>query len=80
MLYYVCDLYKNNNWNLLAEEVAARKFNTEQEAKQWFRNKCSDNIEFSGFHQTERYVTNWVFYQGEEIGEITQRPSFKENH
>ncbi|WP_414530060.1 hypothetical protein [Nodularia chucula] len=76
MVHYVCDLYDNTNWNLSPEEVDARTFKTEQEAEQWFKNKCSDsNIEFSGFYDTERYVTNWVSFNGQEVGEITKRPS-----
>jgi hypothetical protein len=74
MTFYVCDLYNDSNWNLPPEEVAARTFNTEQEAKQWFEDKHSGkNIEFSGFHYTEHYLTNWVSYNGIEVGEITKR-------
>jgi len=79
MTHYVCDLYGNTNWDLPIEEVTARTFNTEQEAEQWFKDKCSGNsIEFSGFYDTERYVTNWVSCNGKEVGEITKRPSSNE--
>ncbi|MFN6515002.1 MAG: hypothetical protein RMY29_010925 [Nostoc sp. CreGUA01] len=79
MTHYVCDLYGNTNWNLPIEKVTARTFNTEQEAEQWFKNNYSGNsIEFSGFHDTERYVTNWVSCNGKEVGEITKRPSSNE--
>lgn len=71
MTRYVCDLEDDSSWHLSPEEVEARTFPTEEEAKQWFKNKYSgENIRFSGFYLTDNYVTNWVSHNGKNVGEI----------
>ena len=79
MTRYVCDLEDDTSWDLSPEEVDARTFTTEEEAKQWFKNKYSgESIYFSGFYLTDNYITNWVSQNGKDIGEIIHYGEFTE--
>lgn len=72
MEYYICNLHHHNNWHLPPEVVASRTFNTEQEAKDWFKQQYpKGELIFTGFYLTYYLPTNWVFLDEEEIGEIT---------
>lgn len=72
-MHCICDLKGESSWNLPPEKVKERTFATAEEAKQWFKNRFSeDKIEFTGFYKTMCYVTSWVSCNGEPIGEISE--------
>ncbi|OWY69058.1 hypothetical protein B7486_23410 [cyanobacterium TDX16] len=70
---YICSLDSRSAWHLSPEEVAQQTFSTEEEAKQWFYQKCPDrHLEFSGFHLTIHLPTNFVSWNGKEVGQILE--------
>jgi len=71
---YICDLYGNSSWNVSPEEVMSRTFETELEAQEWFKQKFTNELNFSGFYLTEYDTTNWVTVRGVEVGQIIKRP------
>ena len=81
MPHYVCDFIDDSNWQKTKEEVKTRTFDTEESAKEWFKAHFpGKNLEFTGFHRTERYATSWVDCDDKSIGEITRRPNEEEKY
>ncbi|PMB21888.1 hypothetical protein [Fischerella thermalis] len=68
---FVCSLYSNEVWNLSPEQANKQTFNTDGEAKEWFKQYC-ESPKFSGYTFDGNYNKNYVSCDGRSIGYINQ--------